>query len=101
MNPTGTPETKVRQAAARGMLAFYKSAISPVLHALALMPGGCAYQPSCSEYAAIAIAEHGIFRGGLMALGRVLRCHPLHPGGFDPVPAKPDGGTGYSGEAIS
>jgi putative membrane protein insertion efficiency factor len=75
-----------RSVTARALLAFYKRAVSPAFHAIT--PGACRFQPTCSEYAAIAIAEHGILRGGLMALGRLLRCHPLHAGGFDPVPVK-------------
>ena len=90
----------VRIAAARTLLAVYKSAVSPALHAVA--PGGCRFQPTCSEYAAIAIAEHGALRGGLMSLGRLLRCHPLHRGGFDPVPAKRNASRApNSGSAIS
>jgi putative membrane protein insertion efficiency factor len=77
---------RVRSTAARAWLAIYKHAVSPSLHGIA--PGACRFQPTCSEYAAIAVAEHGILRGGLMALARLLRCHPLHKGGFDPVPAK-------------
>lgn len=68
-------------------LAFYKGAVSPALHAIA--PGACRFQPTCSEYAALALSQHGFLRGGLMAFGRLLRCHPLCRGGFDPVPAKP------------
>jgi uncharacterized protein len=49
--------------------------------------GACRFQPTCSEYAAIAVSEYGIARGGWMALRRLLRCHPFHRGGFDPVPA--------------
>ncbi len=90
----------LRTAAARTMLAVYKSAVSPALHAVA--PGACRFQPTCSEYAAIAIAEHGVLRGGLMSLGRLLRCHPLHSGGFDPVPAKRNASHALnSGSAIS
>jgi putative membrane protein insertion efficiency factor len=85
-----------REAAARGLFAFYKRAVSPVIHSG--VGSACRFQPTCSEYATIAIAEHGIFRGALMALWRVLRCHPLHRGGFDPVPAKRGGlGDEYSG----
>lgn len=76
----------LRASVARRLLTFYKLAVSPAMHAIA--PGGCRFQPTCSEYAAIAIAEHGTLRGGMIALGRILRCHPLNRGGFDPVPAK-------------
>lgn len=53
-----------------------------------LMPSRCRFYPSCSEYAAGAIAAHGAIGGGWLAFRRLLRCHPLHPGGYDPVPAK-------------
>lgn len=46
----------------------------------------CRFLPSCSRYAADAIAEHGAVRGVWMGAGRLLRCHPWNPGGFDPVP---------------
>lgn len=64
----------------------YKYAISPALHSVAGVTGACRFQPTCSEYAAVAVAEHGLLRGGSMALWRVLRCHPFCRGGFDPVP---------------
>ena len=70
------------------LLRVYKAGISPALHAAAGVTGACRFQPTCSEYAAIALAEHGVLRGSLMAAGRVLRCHPLGRGGFDPVPPK-------------
>jgi putative membrane protein insertion efficiency factor len=62
------------------LLSFYKSAISPWL------PRACRYEPTCSVYAREAIERHGAWRGGGLALRRLLRCHPLKPGGFDPVP---------------
>jgi hypothetical protein len=66
------------------LLAFYKRWLSPALHSL--HPGGCKFLPTCSEYAAVAIATHGPLRGSALAAWRLLRCHPFTPGGFDPVP---------------
>lgn len=77
---------EVNERAARGLLWIYKRVLGPSIHAG--VPGACCFQPTCSEYAAIAIAEHGVLRGGVMSAWRVLRCHPLSRGGFDPVPAK-------------
>ena len=68
------------------LLAIYRRALSPALHAI--FPGNCRYQPTCSEYAVIAIANLGAIRGSWLAVRRVLRCHPWAEGGFDPVPPK-------------
>ena len=65
-------------------IGFYKRWLSPALHSLGV--GGCKFRPTCSEYAAEAIAMHGAARGTMLAAGRLLRCHPFSPGGFDPVP---------------
>jgi putative membrane protein insertion efficiency factor len=81
----------LRDTSVRVLLALYKRVVSPALHAAVGTAGACRFQPTCSEYAAIAVAEHGLPRGTMMALGRLLRCHPLHRGGFDPVPAKHSG----------
>ncbi len=64
----------------------YKRVLSPVLHAFSPGGGGCPYQPTCSEYAVLALAQHGWMRGSTMALWRLLRCNPLSRGGWDPVP---------------
>jgi putative membrane protein insertion efficiency factor len=70
------------------MLEFYRRWISPALHALS--PGdGCKYLPTCSEYASIAIANHGPLRGVWLASWRLLRCNPFARGGLDLVPPAP------------
>lgn len=51
-----------------------------------LLPPACRFVPSCSEYAAQAIERYGAARGSALAAKRLLRCHPWHPGGADPVP---------------
>jgi putative membrane protein insertion efficiency factor len=71
------------------ILAFYHYWLSPAIHALSPF-GGCRYRPTCSEYAAEAIALHGASRGGWMALKRLGRCHPFARSGFDPVPLQLD-----------
>ncbi|GHV93873.1 putative membrane protein insertion efficiency factor [Spirochaetia bacterium] len=63
-----------------GLLWFYKKAVSPHF------PPACRYYPSCSAYAFEAIEKYGFVRGSLLAIKRILRCHPFHVGGFDPVP---------------
>jgi putative membrane protein insertion efficiency factor len=64
------------------LIAFYRRWISP------LLPPRCRFIPSCSEYAFEAIESYGTVRGGWLATRRICRCHPFHPGGFDPVPLK-------------
>ena len=61
------------------IIRLYKYFISP------LFPMHCRFTPTCSEYSMEAISKHGVFRGFYLALRRILRCHPFHPGGYDPV----------------
>jgi uncharacterized protein len=51
-----------------------------------LLGSNCRFYPSCSDYAREAVDKHGALKGSWLALRRILRCHPYHPGGFDPVP---------------
>ncbi len=51
-----------------------------------LFPSSCRFAPSCSHYALEALERHGLWRGLYLSLRRLLRCHPWHPGGWDPVP---------------
>jgi len=62
-----------------GIIKFYRLFISP------LKPPSCRFIPTCSEYALMAIEKYGVARGVLMTIRRILRCHPFHPGGYDPI----------------
>lgn len=70
------------RAALLVLLRLYKILLSP------LFPGACRYLPSCSEYASIAIREHGALKGAWLAAKRLSRCHPYGGSGLDPVPHK-------------
>lgn len=71
----------------RFLLRFYQLAISP------MMTPSCRFHPSCSNYALEALQVHGAARGSLLAVKRICRCHPWHPGGHDPVPPKSNSST--------
>ncbi len=62
------------------LVAGYQVLLSPALGR------HCRFAPTCSEYARLALIEHGVGRGGWLAVRRLLRCHPFHPGGYDPPP---------------
>jgi putative membrane protein insertion efficiency factor len=61
------------------LLRFYKAALSP------LLPSACRFHPTCSDYMRQAVERYGAWRGALLGIKRLLKCHPWHPGGFDPV----------------
>ncbi len=63
-----------------GLIRVYQYVLRP------LLGSHCRFYPSCSEYAREAVLEHGAGRGSWLAVRRVCRCHPYHPGGYDPVP---------------
>ncbi|WP_442595641.1 membrane protein insertion efficiency factor YidD [Neobacillus sp. D3-1R] len=63
-----------------GLIRFYQVVISP------LKPPSCRFYPTCSHYGLEAVTRFGPFKGGWLTIKRILKCHPLHPGGIDPVP---------------
>lgn len=87
--PEKTSET-VPSRSARVLIApiiAYQRFLSP------LLAPRCRFAPSCSQYAVGALREHGVVRGLWLAVRRLARCHPFHPGGYDPVPIRPQGVT--------
>jgi putative membrane protein insertion efficiency factor len=89
--PTHSPATRpgLPARALLGAIRLYQATLSPALPAL-FGPGcGCRFAPTCSHYAAEAVQSHGALGGGWLALRRLARCTPFHPGGFDPVPPTP------------
>nr|WP_199203612.1 membrane protein insertion efficiency factor YidD [Sporosarcina sp. P34] len=64
------------------LIRFYQKFISP------LSPPSCRFHPTCSHYAVEAMETHGALKGSWLAVMRILKCHPFHKGGFDPVPPK-------------
>lgn len=70
---------RMARLASLALIDFYRRWVSP------LVPPACRYLPSCSEYGAAAIDRHGLLKGVLLTVARVLRCHPFARGGYDPV----------------
>jgi putative membrane protein insertion efficiency factor len=65
-----------------GLIKAYQYLISP------LLGPSCRFHPTCSHYAVEAISEYGVLKGGYLSVRRIIKCHPLHEGGHDPVPSK-------------
>ncbi|MBU0741141.1 membrane protein insertion efficiency factor YidD [bacterium] len=65
------------------LVRLYQRLFSP------LLPAMCRFDPTCSEYAAGSLRTHGLLRGTVLSLRRIVRCHPFNPGGNDPVPTSP------------
>lgn len=81
LRPASQDSLTTMRALLIGLIRLYQTAVSPLLP-----PNTCRFFPTCSEYSCEAIRKHGSVRGVWMAVKRVARCHPYHPGGYDPVP---------------
>lgn len=73
--------SRLPAGAALFLIRMYQLLLSPILGR------SCRFEPSCSRYTAACIESHGLARGGWLGLRRIARCHPFHPGGYDPPPA--------------
>jgi putative membrane protein insertion efficiency factor len=82
-NPGRSGAAHMLGLAIRGMIRAYQLLVAPIL------PQSCRSYPSCSHYAAEAVARHGPWRGCRLAARRLLRCHPWGGSGYDPVPSEP------------
>lgn len=78
--PVNLP-VRAARVVVKGLIRGYQRFISP------LFPRSCRFHPTCSAYALTSVERFGVVRGGWLAMKRIARCNPLHPGGFDPVPS--------------
>lgn len=62
------------------IISFYRKFISPI------KPPCCRFYPTCSQYMFTAVSKYGVLKGVFLGVKRILKCHPFHPGGYDPVP---------------
>lgn len=76
----------MRDAILAFVFGLYRRIVSPIFHSFGRSQ--CIYLPTCSEYALVAMHRFGVLRGGIMAMRRISRCHPLAKGGLDPVPER-------------
>ena len=65
------------------LVRLYQRLLSPILNAFGPL---CRFEPSCSRYAVACLEQHGALRGSLLSIVRLCKCHPFHPGGYDPPP---------------
>ena len=82
LKKTGIKISELLQKTFLFIIRFYQVAISPHFQHC------CRFNPTCSKYAHIAITRHGVIKGTYLAVRRILKCHPFHEGGYDPVPEK-------------
>jgi putative membrane protein insertion efficiency factor len=75
-----------------GLVRIYQRTLSPALPVLTAGACGCRFSPTCSHYAVEAVQVHGALLGSWLAMRRLVKCTPLHPGGIDPVPARKPAG---------
>jgi len=71
---------RVPQRVGAGLIRAYQRYISPGL------PARCRFSPSCSQYTLEAVERYGLLKGSWLGLRRLIKCHPFHPGGYDPIP---------------
>jgi len=80
MNGEPGPLARAARGTVRAVILGYQRFVSP------LLPRSCRFHPTCSTYALTSVERFGVVRGGWLAIKRIARCNPFHPGGFDPVP---------------
>ena len=88
---TGDGAPHERDASAMGMMGIVPRILVGLIRTYQMtisraLPPSCRFYPSCSEYTLQAVTKYGALKGGWLGVKRILRCHPFHPGGYDPVP---------------